>query len=201
MAKSTVKLTPDIMKLMRVPRNLWGAKLSEIPGENVCKHKPIIERYVKNILYNLYEGHGLYLYGDYSQGKSAISSIILKAAATYRNIGLFIKAHDVPSYYIDDIYYNMEQTMLERAISVPILVVDELIIKTGSGKAEAYVEQLIRQRIADNQSTVITTNLTTNSLKEKYPALVAVMQEALYPVHVSGHNFREEIFNELKKEF
>lgn len=173
---------------MRVPEVHWNARLDQIPD---LPHKRAVIQYVENLGSNLRKGQGLFLHGPLGRGKSALGSIVLKAATTIDRIGLWVRAKSLPTLIIQNIEFDDETTMYERAMQVPILVLDELQLRNETSYTETAAEDLIRYRIDHKLSTIVTTNITLAEMESKWPSLFSVMHEALYPVKVDGHDFRK----------
>ena len=188
-------LKPEPMRLLRLPHLYWGCSLQEIPDK--CKHKDFLQRYIINIQERVGEGVGLLLWGEYSTGKSAAASIILKVGASWGIVGLWIKAGDVPGYVIQGNLFNADMSLIDRARSVSLLVLDELIMY-GDNR-DAFVESLIRDRINEQKVTIITTNHTPTEILEKSPALGEVLREGVIPLRVMGHNFREDLASRIRE--
>jgi DNA replication protein DnaC len=196
--ESMIILTNAHLQRICLPQNYYLCSIDQIPVR--CPHKKVIQRYINNIGVNIAEGYGLLLWGDYGSGKSGLGSIILKAAAANGYLGLWIRANNIADYLINKTRFDVRETMIERAIDVPILVIDELIIRETVRASDTFFEDLIRQRINEKQSTVVTTNLSPDAISSRYPALAAVMKEAILAVPVSGHNFRTQLAEQVKKE-
>jgi len=173
---------------MGIPKVHWQAKLANIPDE--CKHKETMQKYVDIIDEKVSDSCGLLLHGDYSQGKSALGSICLKAAACKGIIGFWIHAKEIPHHIIKETRFDSEFTVYERALSVPLLVIDELQIRKNPAYTEFSAEDLIRSRVDEQKTTIVTTNVSIQSIKTDFPALFAVLEEAVLPIKISGHNFR-----------
>lgn len=181
----------EVYKRLRLPEVHWNVTINKIP--NHCPHKKIIRDYTENILNNVEKGQGLYLFGDYGTGKSAIGCICLISAQKMRHLGLFLKAKDVPKYVIENIKFDFDKTYWERAVEVPLLVIDEFQLADKLGFREEVIEDLVRARIDRKRATIITTNVVPKILEAKYPGLYSVIQESLYPVKIFGHDFRAEM--------
>jgi DNA replication protein DnaC len=174
---------------MAVPKAHWSACLTNVGDSFSYKKK--IQKYIDNIEDNVREPKGLLLFGEYSAGKSGLASIILKAAALKGIIGFWVVVRDLPEQVIKNVIFDDEYTVWERARMVPILVVDELLIRKEVRYTEQAVEVLIRHRVDEKLCTIITTNHTPQAIQKSYPALFAVLQEAVVPLKVSGMNFRD----------
>jgi len=179
---------------MRIPKKHWGCSLSQIPEK--CSHKEPILKWVQDVHQNVRSARGLLLLGDYSTGKSGTAAICLKAAADRGLIGFWTTARDLPGQVIKDVLFDEDMTIIERAESVPLLVIDEVQVRDTVAFSEQVVEMLVRHRIDNQLGTILTTNHSREQLQTKYPALIAALTEAVFPVYVSGHNFREQIAKE-----
>lgn len=184
------KLTEKHLVRMCIPRSHWGATLDQIPEK--CSHRQHVIKYVDSIEAQVQDCCGLLLHGNYSQGKSALAAICLKAAAARGIIGFWILAKEIPHHIIKETKFDDEFTVYQRALSVPLLVIDELQIRKNPAYTEISAEDLIRSRVDEQRPTIITTNVSLSEIKTGFPALSAVLEEAVLPVKVSGHNFRSD---------
>lgn len=172
-----------------IPPLYYDVKFSKIP--DTCNHKKVIETYMLKIRKNIESGRGLFLWGDYSQGKSAIGCIILKHALCTKIIGCWYKCNNIASDVIQERMFDGVISVKERLETVPILVLDELFCHDD--KRDAYVEDIVRDRVSGGLATIFTSNYSPQKLKLKYPALAEVLKECVVPVLVSGHDFRADI--------
>lgn len=177
----------EILDRIKLPRVFWDTTIAKIPS--VCAHKPIIQRFVDNIQANLSDGNGLLLHGPHSSGKSACAGIILKAAARIRKFGLWVRSPELLDLKMNSVEFDDDITWWDRALAVPILVIDELILFKNMN--DTLFEQLIRARLSDRRSTIVTTNISLKKIQSDNPAIFEAMREATYPVLVSGHDFRQ----------
>lgn len=185
------KLTEQHMDRMLIPKVHWNALLSKVP--NRCVHKGHVSDYVEDIVPSITSGQGLYLWGDYGRGKSGLAALILKAAASRGFIGLWLRAKELPRHVIEKTQFDNEFTMMDRALDVPILVLDEFQVRSDIRYTEVAAEDLIRARIDSKKSTIVTSNITISDISDRYPALYSVLQEGLFPIHIKGHDFRSEM--------
>jgi len=158
-----------------------------------CKHRGTIRRYLDDIEAHILTPAGLLLFGEYSTGKSAIASLCLKEAARCGIVGYWISAGDLPRYQINGEPFDEEVSCYIRACSVPLLVIDEYFMRAEMKWTEDAVDALVRHRVDDRLCTIITTNHAPPQIQKARPALAAALLEAVYPVKVSGHDFRKEI--------
>jgi DNA replication protein DnaC len=191
-----LRVTSEELKYLQIPEIHFNAKLSAIP--NTCKHKKFIQDYVDQITPNIKTPKGLLLFGDYGSGKSGIAAICLKAALSSGSVGLWLRASRVPEYQIEHVMFDADTLLYDRAMQVPILALDELIIRKDLKYTEQALELLIRHRVDYKLCTIITTNHDPSYIKEHYPALASPLLESVVPVKCTGHNFRVPIADNLK---
>lgn len=179
------------LERMMIPPVHWWASFDKIPPR--CKHRAELRKYFDNYLEHVRKPLGLLLFGDYSTGKSAIAAIALKKAFfEFGVIGLWISARDIPSFQIEKTLFDDEQTMIDRAKTVRLLVIDEYVHRKDIRYTEQACEMLVRGRIEQGLCTILTTNHTPEYLAEWYPSMIEAMRQAFYPIKVQGHNFRHE---------
>jgi DNA replication protein DnaC len=188
-----VKLSLEMMRRFNIPEVHWGASLADIP--NTCRHKKPVRDYLDSITDNVNKASGVLFFGEYSSGKSALAAICLKAAAVKGIVSYWVVARDIPGLAIEKPLFEPGVTVYERCLSVPLLVVDELQVRAEIRGIEQFVEMLIRARVDAKRCTILTTNHTPAYLAEKFPAMYAVLQEAVTPIKVTGHDFRKGIAN------
>ncbi len=174
--------------LTQIPKVLQGCTLEAVkPSE----HKTVITKYLEMMPGVLNTRQGLYLWGDYGQGKSALAAIMLKGILQYDKIGLWINAKEWPGYVINHMEWMEGISYLNRALMVPLLVIDEFQIRQEVKFQESCIEDLLRARIALNKPTIFTSNIVPSILKGIFPAFHSVLQECCRPVHVKGYDWRE----------
>lgn len=117
-----------ILAFIEIPKVHWNASLDKIPE---LRYKGKFLNYIKNIETRINDGRGMYLWGLYGRGKSAMAAICLKAAARHYQYGLWITAKTLPGLIIDKKMFDDNLTYYERALSVPLLVLDEFQIRAN----------------------------------------------------------------------
>ena len=181
----------EFLSAMHLPEQHWDCTLDQISPE--LSYVSTIKDYVANIGDNLDKGRGLLLFGPHSSGKSALAAIALKAALVKcQKVGLWVRGSHIAGHKIEEDLYDSDSTMYERCHEVPLLVIDELILR-GTSKAEHFVEELIRERVDERGAMILTTNSTPRQLKDTHPGIAEVLIEAVEPVKIEGTNFRKKI--------
>lgn len=177
-----------ILERIKIPKNLWEAQVDLIPDH--CSHKQKIQKYLENLKTHIQEGNGLLLHGNYSRGKSAIGAIILKEAAKYGHIGLWVNCKDIPEHCIKEYAFDEENTWKSRMLSVPLLLIDEVVFY--GDKRDYYLDEIVRTRLAQKLCTCLTTNYSPDKIQADYPALFHALREVAVPQKIDGHDFRQK---------
>lgn len=196
------ELDRDDMLRMNVGELHWDVKFEMIPDG--FHHKQVLKKFLDNLHEHVAQGRGLLLWGDFGTGKTAIGAIICKETVARRGTAYMISAMDIADVVIGKEWFDSDETVAQRLLSVDVLVIDELgggqLDKTGWNKA--YIERIVRGRTRDRKTTVCITNLGLSQLKDQYGAgLVSIMGENIYPVEIKGKNWRNEKRENLKRIF
>lgn len=177
----------------RLPANHRGCLLSRIPD---LPYKSKIADYTENIREYVTQGRGLYLWGSYGTGKTAIACIVCKAALSRGLVPLWVTAESIPAYMVEDIFFDDEILMRDRMYSVDLLVIDDFRMRdqkaAKSDWIERWFENLIRRRLDAKKATIVTSNTSKFELK-KLKAVYSITSEAMEFVEIAGHDFRSEI--------
>jgi len=173
--------------LLNIPEVLKSCTLDKVKE---CPHKQLVSNYIKRLPELLKTRQGLYLWGEYGQGKSALAAIILMEAIKYDAIGFWVSAKQLPGYVINHTEWMDNISYYDRAVMVPLLVIDEFQTRQEVKFQESCVEDLIRVRVSMNKPTIITSNIVPAVLKSIYPAFHSVLQECFASEHVQGYDWR-----------
>lgn len=196
------ELDRDDMIRMNVGELHWEAKFDLIPAR--LPHKRFIQKFLDGLDEHVWVGRGLLLWGKYGTGKTAIGAIVCKETVARRGTAYMISAMDLADAVIGKEWFDKDETVAHRLLSVDILVIDEL----GGGQSDrtgwnkAYVERVVRTRTRNRRTTICVSNLDLGKLREQYgDGLVAIMGESIYPVEVKGKNWRDDKRDNLKRFF
>jgi len=156
-----------------------------------------IKDYIDKIDYNFHHVKGLFCFGTNGTGKTFLTSLIVKEA--YR--------HRYTSRRITFVEYVREYTRLwdlhgeERDIAeelfyndikaVEFLVLDEVGKEVNSKIAEPILEDLLRYREDHRLPTIIVTNFSLDSLKERYGnSIYSLIKGGCEPLKFEGTDRR-----------
>lgn len=198
MVSSPKQLSDFVLERMNIGRRFWKAEVADLEGE----WSESVVAYVSDLSTNVENGIGLYLYGDNSRGKTYAASAVLKEAQRLGIATYAILASDLKSAYIDQRRFDDSQTLVERAETVPVLLLDDVgkeYINAKSGWAEQCFETLLRKRTRDLKTTLVTTNLAPSDFQQRYDkSASALIYESSIRVHVEGTNYRQIIGKRLR---
>jgi len=187
------------LQRMEIPELYWECSYDIIP--KTCCHMEHVTAYRNKIEEAVEDGVGLYLWGDRSTGKTALSTLLLRDLIPLKKFGLFVMGSDIPDMIFDKKLFDLNTTYYSRLLSVDLLVIDEVIFTGKDSQREMIVETVIRKRGYDRKATILTSNISTKDMKLESPNLFELVQESILPVKCIGHNFRSDIKEANKKRF
>lgn len=191
---------PDHYMLMRIPEKFWDVTLASVEQDDF---RELLKTYIKGLDANIENGDGLLLWGNNGVGKTGGAAIIAKEVRRRACPVLFITAKELREASLSHERFNEDYTVVQRALNVDFLVLDELGHEgsTGSDHSERLMESLFRVRSAHKRPTLVTTNLKpyartkadeTPTMPDLYPkTMMEVFRETMHPYHVQGRNRRD----------
>lgn len=181
---------------MLLPRKYWDVSWEQVRPEE-STHKAVIRKFLLNIESNINNGYGLLLWGINNVGKTALAAIILMEARRWGFSALFLRSTRLRSAVLDGERFDDSSTMLQRAMKVDVLVIDDLgkeYRTEGSNFMEKLLEDLIRERAFDGRkSTIITTNMSPKEdgilVKTYRESMISTLKRCVFPVEVTGYDY------------
>lgn len=190
------RLTAEELEWVRLPRRYWRATLD---GVQEGVHKEVLARFLGDAKSMLAKGYGLFLWGKNGVGKTSIAAVIAKEVKRAGYSVYFVRAADYRDAVFSREMFDSEFTVRQRARDVDLLVLDDLGKegKDASGSSERCYEDLVRGRVADMKSTIVTTNLTVEEFADPdvggyRTSFLAVMRGSVLPTLVEGRDMRED---------
>ncbi len=155
-----------------------------------------VSRFIAEIRDNVARGDGMVLTGPHGTGKSWRAAAIAKAMLRHDSRVRFISADDLVEalkpgarYFDREIFTNLE-FLRDRLL----LVIDDLGAEyraANSGFAEMGITNLIRHRVQNCKSTVVTTNLQPEGVEKLYgPGLRSLFNELGSIIQTGGGDQR-----------
>jgi len=195
------KLLKSDLQRMRIPRRFWPRMKKPLDD---FEDKKILIKYYNEICDKVRKGESLILSGPNDIGKTTFACEIIKEARRYGYYGFFIRAYD----YIDACFlkemYNREMTIPERTKEVDVLILDDLGKELGgSDRAIGMLASLIKYRVEECKTTIITTNISTPKefIVDYGVSFQRSMRGVYHWINFEGPSYRDKMARELKKEY
>lgn len=201
------KLTKDDLVRMRLPKRYWNVTCDRVSNKTTVESRgprDILKNYVQNMEDMRARGIGILLWGANGTGKTSMAAIIAKEYRRRFNTVLFIEAASLKSLVVSKESFDEDETYWQRAMSVDVLVLDDLGkgTKDSTGFGERLIDELIRTRNANQLVTIITTNAVVQGKGEKIqdilkPSTLHSLKEHVLAIYVEGEDMREESVSEI----
>lgn len=199
------KLTNVMLERANLPELYWDVAFKNVPQE--AKYRPMIQRYVKNIIEVGGEGMGLFLWSiKNGTGKTSLAALVMRQFLKHGASGYYCRCDELMDDVIKNKMFDEFTTVRDWVRTCDVLVLDDVgkEHKGASGYAENLIESVIRDRVQRKRATLISTNLSPDQIPKMYSKdLADVMKEAFYIVNVlgvegGGRYWREDRKNKLQ---
>lgn len=131
----------------------------------------VAKEYVSKLEENLDLGLGLIFKGDIGVGKTTICIAILKEAIKNGYTAYFAPMASLMRELYNSNNINSQGSLMQTLISARLLVLDDLGMEYKGNKIESWMlhtfDDLIDVRYSRQLSTIITTNLPSNSIRDE----------------------------------
>ena len=186
--------------MLRIPR-IHRAFNQEVLAKEPHWEKSI-KPYIDTLPERLRHGHGLVFLGNYSCGKSACAAHVLDSALNYGKVGCWIRMDEIPDININDAVFDhvTGKLLSEHIQDCPLLVIDEFLVRSADNLRymEQATEILVRRRVDNLRSTIITTNLAQSLIETRFASFSAVLEEQFKFVKFPAYDFRKDKLGRLK---
>lgn len=185
-----VTLTESVLRRMGLPRDLWTSKVPAI--QDVAARDAVIG-WLRNIDRMFADGVGMLLFGGPGVGKSAVASILARAARERGKTVYFTTVWELRQAIWNKEPFDSERTVFERARGVDLLVLDDLVVTDSTERVFGLkdLRALIGSRAAEKRVTVLTTQMTPGQLDDGFPGLMGVVKGCMLGIEVAGKDLRE----------
>ena len=156
----------------RIPQFYTGATISnfEVKSHLERKNSNICTRYVNNWEDKVFpEGFGLLLYGQCGTGKTHLAVAILAQLIEEKNTwGEYWTVRDLidhirSTWNSDD--YNLKRNCIENFRRMPLLVIDEIGIQSGTPNEREILFSIIDHRVSNRKPLILISNLNLSDLQ------------------------------------
>lgn len=186
---------PDY-RLMGLPANTWGARLSLVHPSVL----PAVKSYLEKRKTVMEKGWGLLLHGPKGSGKTSIAAGILKTFNAYGYSAFFVTPMLLKDAQLHQTMFSDECSVLKKCMEVHILCIDDVTPENGRDPiyGAAAMAQLVRHRRDWGRPTLITTPVDMKSLDDRRGiGQLFDIHGAWATVHVPGGNNPNDIEKEI----
>lgn len=159
--------------------------------------KRISINYVKNFESLQAEGKGIYLFSDIKgSGKTRLAISILNALIKkYKVEGFYITSKDLFDELRASFDIGNTQTVLNKFLSVKVLILDDLGVEKVSEWTESTFTQILDARMNQKLVTIITSNLTQEALDSIYTGgrVASRVKKLTIPLQMPGEDIRVKL--------
>lgn len=167
------ELPEFMLREARIPKMHWGAELEKMAHDVDEGVVSTIVEYMnpETMVNNVRGGIGLAFQGPFGTGKTSAACIIAKEVLRRRGTAMLVRADEIPGMH--QIMHDSDNTLMDMARSVDLLVIDDLYAEFESDKSKwssSQMEMLVRSRREECRATLVTTNVRVQSekMKKKY---------------------------------
>jgi DNA replication protein DnaC len=194
--REKLKLNASMLVRMNIPQRYWDVRFKFVPNSV----KKYITPYLRNIDKNIAKGDGFLFFGNNGRGKTATAVLIaMEARRNFASV-YFIQTEELREYVLSKEMFDDNYSVLDRVKEVDLLILDDLGKEHADQNAWSakLIENVLRVRIANKRSTIITTNMKSKKMSEKYSnSMIQAMKESLYQIAFIGDNLRKEKNSEV----
>lgn len=194
------RLTVGDVRRANIPERYWDVRFSAIPEGLEYREK--VGKYLSDLPDMLDKGIGLYLWSlQNSTGKTSIATLVIKQALRHRKTAFFEESGRLKNLLIKGDNFEEGVTIENRVLNVDVLVIDDIgkEYRTQSGFAENQLETIVRARVQNMKTTIMTGNVHPKDLKNIYSEdFSALLRESMVQLNIVGHDFRAERERELR---
>ena len=138
-------------------------------------------------------GSGLILYGDLGTGKTMVATLLLKQFVRDGYSCFATTFSEMIEMYTAGWYSDDEKTYFNRkVVDSQVLLLDDLK-KEPNRLQESTFDNVLRTRVQNRRSTIVTTNMTPQGLGEGYgAAALRLLREKAKAVEIHGDDFSDK---------
>lgn len=187
-----------------IGRRYLNATLSESQVDALPRtSRDHLRVYQRDLLEFLRDGIGLVLHGPKGHGKTHIACAIMRQAMRWYVRAVFLPVDQLQIEYFErDRAEDRAECLYERARLSDLLVLDDLGAEHERDFGTRLLEALLRERVRDKRTTIITTQLSTDEADGSYGSwFSALMLESGHPVRIEARDWRVEQRAEIRGRF
>lgn len=194
------ELTSEHIERLNIGARYRNAKVSDLPKG---PFRTCLVNYGKSLDDMWSEGVGIVACGPNGSGKTHGISALFKLIYSKGYPSYIIASENLRQSLITQEMFDSEQSVKDRAYSVPFLLIDDLGKEYRSSKSEwaaLSLDSLLRSRTKRLLPTFITTNLSPKALVETYDQSIAsILKDLGVLVRVAGEDYRKTNMEEMRR--
>lgn len=200
------ELNPKSLTLIGIPKDLRKKGIEDFDtfdSKPLIRVKKLVNEYIEEIPENFERCKGIFFYGSNGQGKTLLSSIILKEAYRRRYSCRRCTFTEYLAHYTrlwnlsgNDLF-NGQDSFMNNYTLAEFLVLEEIGKERDTNLSVPVLEDLLRQREDNCLPTIICTNLTPKDFGERYgESIISLVKGNMTPIELTGSDRREKYFKE-----
>jgi len=196
------ELTKEDMIRMRIPKRYWFVRFEDISDKGNKSARGFVKKYLDRITKMSKRGIGLCIWGRNGVGKTCVAVVIGREFRRTGKTVLFMSAAGLKRAVAGREWFDVGQTLWERAISVDLLILDDLGkgIVDSKGFGKRTLDELLRIRNGERLVTIITTNVKLSDAEQASEILqkstIHSLKEHVVPLKMIGEDRRESKKND-----
>lgn len=156
----------------------------------------LVEQFWKQRRFFFQKGLGLMFQGDFGTGKTMLQALLAKDLVKSGYSVYMVKATSMIEMFTSGWRSDEERAFFQKKVKgSQVLVLDDLgkEIKTTNNLAQSTFDDVLRTRVQEGRSTLVTTNLTADEIDKGYGgAVLSMLRELSAFYEVKGADFREK---------
>ncbi len=193
--KSLERENFDSFDLERFSNEPYGDEL-RTPRENINDIRKMAENFVMN--FDCDNQENLLFYGGTGLGKTFLSNCIARELIRKEKIVIYQTAFNilelVRKYRFDNDNKASNKYQYELLFDADLLIIDDLGTESKTGYSTSEIFNIVNSRILGNKKTLISTNLTTKEISNRYSERVySRVLDKFTPLKFYGKDIRWQV--------
>lgn len=166
-----------------------GANLAVLPDSR--PYVRALRAWARDVAQHIRAGDGLLLYGPMGSGKTCASVCLIRAVLEHGGTALKVTATNLVKLEVENPPFDDTYSMRTRIEMVDLLVIDDVGAAYESAFGKVTLERIIRGRLEECRSVVMSTNLEKDQFENAVGESAAhAMLESVVPLEISGVDWR-----------
>jgi DNA replication protein DnaC len=144
-------------------------------------------------LVRLDKGLGVLLAGNSGSGKTLLACLLLKDTIFNKRTAFFSTYPELVNLFGDTWEDGIKKTFYTKnVVESDLLIIDDIGTERVNSLTEIYIDNLIRDRVQNCRTTILTSNLKGENLRTEYgPRLYSMLEESFEVLIFNGKDNRK----------